>query len=286
MVEEIIKKLEASGQFKFDYFPGEALMSGRNAFDGIRQGALEIAVSAASYQIDVMGIVGEVQYMPGLFDFEKFVAHYRDPGGFYDFEQPYFQKVGLRLLSDQHTPPNILCSTKPIYTLEDMKGLLFRDPGGCADWERLLGATPVAIASTEVYEALMRRQIEATPPSLSSYVSNKWYEVAPYVNAFEFLLGGMHLIMKNDIYNSLPADARKLFDKTVLDAEVAMFDLARKQEADNFALVQTKGAKVYNPPATEMARWQAAIQPYYDGLAKKYGAEWTAFMKIRATLLK
>jgi len=283
MLEDVIDQLEATGRFEFDYFPGEPLMSAKEAFDGMREGVLDIAVSASGYHIDRMGVVGAIQWMPKNYDFEKFAANYRT-SGFLDWAQPYYEKMGLRLLSDQKALPNILNSAEPIHTLEDMEGVLMRDAGTFGPWIELLGGTPVALPSAEFYEAAQRGVVESMIPSLSSYVSHKWYEVTPYVTLIEWFCGGMQLIMNNDVYNGLPADARTLLDDAVLEAEGRMWDFAREWWDKDIAAIEAEGVEIYTPPKEEMARWEAAIQPYYDSLEDEYGAEWTEFMKYRAML--
>ena len=285
MIESAMDKLKASGRFEFDYLPGEMLMTAKEAFDGLREGVLNMAITSGGYHIDRMGAVGEIEWMPLNFEYEKFVAHYRDPGGFFDFSQPAWAKMGLRLLAYQKTTPgNLLSTTRPVRTLEDMKGLMHRDPGAYAEWLKLLGAVPISISSAELYEGFQRGVVEGHTGSLSSYMSQKWYEVAPYVSKIDWIAGGMSIAMNLDDYNGLPADARALLDQAILEADAEGFEIGRQQATELFKEGEAVGVTFIDMSPQEMARWEAAIQPYFDNLGAKYGAEWTELMKIRATL--
>jgi len=285
MMEKVLDDLEASGLFQIDYFPQEALMKARDAWDGMREGVLDIAMSPSGYQVDRMGVAGATEWLPRNFNYDKFIAHYRDPGGYYDFSQTYFAKQGIRLVSDQHTPPNQGSSVVPIHKMEDLKGLLTRDPGSWTPWLKMLGAAPVALASSEVYEAFQRGIVEAfISHSLSSYVSHKWYEVTDYVVIIDWMLGGLQLTMNNDVYNDLPAEHRALFDESVLRQEAWMFEQNKVDIVELLDVIKGHGVEIIEIPAEEMARWDAAIAPFFDSLAEKYGPEWDAFLKIQATL--
>jgi TRAP-type C4-dicarboxylate transport system substrate-binding protein len=94
----------------------------------------------------------------------------------------------------------------------------------------------------------------------------------------------MQLIMNLDAYNGLPSDARALVDRAVADAEAEFWEMSRKEEKQMIETMKMKGATLIYPSHEEMARWEAAIAPYYAKLGEKYGAEWTQLMNIREKL--
>ena len=284
MVESVIKKLNVTDRFKITYFPGEPVVTAKEAFDAVREGVLDVAITAAAYHEDRMGPVGVIQWMPRNFNFEKFAAHYRDQGGFMDFVQPYYGKVNLHLLSDMHTPPAQLFSTKPVKSLDDLKGLLIRDAGSQSPWLKLLGAAPLSIPSPEVFEGFQRGVVEGTIASMSSYVSNKWFEVATNVTEIDWLLGGMQLVMNQETYEKLPADARELLDKAVLEAEQEYWNRSRTEDKMFMEEVKAKGANVIYPDKAGIDQFESAIEPFYTSMSKKFGSPWDDLMKIRKTL--
>src|SRR3546814_2387778 len=69
------------------------------------------------------------------------------------------------------TPYHLLC-TKAVKSLADLKGLKVRAASSSAALVQALGATPVNVAVTEIYEALQRGQVDCTLgpiPHLKNY---------------------------------------------------------------------------------------------------------------------
>jgi TRAP-type transport system periplasmic protein len=283
-IENMNKKLNASGRFAVKYFAQQSLIPANKVADGLRKGVLDIGEAAVGYHVDLFGLVGEVQWMPRNFNFDKFRDHYRDPGGYFDFNKPYFDKLGLKLLIDFHTPPSVLCSTKQVKTIDDLKGMMIRDTGTMTAWFKLLGITPVNINVNELYEGFSRKMLNGHFTSTSAYMANKWYEVAKYVTDFDWFLPGVTLEMSKPFYDGLPADAKAILDKAVLEAEKEMFQIAKEQDDNDVKTMTAKGAVITPRNEAEMKKMDATIQPYFDSLGQKYGQQWTEFLKIQKNL--
>ena len=287
MVENLIKMLEerSDGRIQVDYYPAEAVVKTKAAFDAVREGVLDMAVSAPTYHIDRMGIVGDTLWMPLNWDYKKLTKDYRDRGGLHDFYQPYYKKVGLYSVSYQGVPPVVWVGTKSIRTLSDCQGMVFRDfGGGSAQYLPLLGFSTTPIQRAETYEALQRGIIDYTVQSISGLVTGKWYEAAPYVVNCKWFVGGMVLMMNLDYYNNMPSDLQQIFDKSVLDAEKEHWDYSLEAQERDLATLKEAGADYYVLPDDELARWREAMGPYYQQLAEKYGDEWEKFGKVQKKL--
>ena len=84
---------------------------------------------------------------------------------------------------------NIYCSTKPVRTLEDIKGLNIRvqESDTMSEMITALGAVPVKIPYDQVYAALERRQVDGAENNWSSYEAMQHYEVARYYTVDEHI---------------------------------------------------------------------------------------------------
>lgn len=112
----------------------------------------------------------------------------------------------------------IVSTKKPINGLADMQGLKIRAMGAVNSEMSMLGATPVALDASEIYEALERDTVAAaTGIPVTLAVSYKLQEVADY-----FIFSGIgtyttsSLYMNEKTWNSLPEDIQKAF-RTVYD---------------------------------------------------------------------
>lgn len=288
-VEYLLPLLEkrSNGRLKFTYYPGEAVMTRTEAFDGVREGVLDLSITAAAYVIDRMGIVGATQWIPANWDYEIWQKHSRDQGSYYDWADPYFTKVGLKLLSTISSEKNLFFSRLPTSKIEDLRGQRWRSVGTLDKWYEYLGIRAMPIKLTEFYEGVQRGVIDGGTQSLSGYVSEKWYEVAPnFIFAKIGWCSNMHLVINLKVYNDLPADLREMFDKAVLETEDYLYQVINKKsgEADWAKLKAYPRLKIWEPTNAENARLLEMSQPFFNGLAKEYPADWSAYLKMKKHL--
>ena len=282
--KEMIEK-RSSGRIKVDHYPSESLVKLDKAFDAISGNVVQLGLTQASFEPKRMGIVAAVANSPWNWDPYKFGKHYRDPDGFYDFVAPYFEKHGLKLMSWSNVPHGEIFSSKPIRRLEDFKGKMLRTTSGLKDPLKLLGAEPIFISTAELYNAIQRGTVDGATLAISSYYSEKYYEVAPYIQIANLYSANLQTVMNLKFLNSLPPDLRKLVLDTFVDADKQYSERIEKDTTDLInKLKSMPKLNVYEVPAEEVARWKATLKPYYSERAKTYGDEWVRYWKISEKL--
>lgn len=117
--------------------------------------------------------------------------------------------IGYRPLEDY----GLLC-TKPVRTLEDMRGKRIRSYGSAYPaLFKALGATPISTTTTEAYEALERGILDCTPTGLTYADSFKYDEVAKYYTTIPFGSSyGQFIVMNLKKYNALDEETRNILD--------------------------------------------------------------------------
>jgi TRAP-type C4-dicarboxylate transport system substrate-binding protein len=110
----------------------------------------------------------------------------------------------------------LMSRAKPIRTLDDMKGMRIRTPSRAQSAQlTALGATPVDMPVTQIYNALERGVIDATMIPLSAMLDFKLLEVVKYLTVDAPLGRSPFLVsMQRKRYESLPADLKKIVDDT------------------------------------------------------------------------
>ena len=73
--------------------------------------------------------------------------------------------------------------SKPVKTLEDLKGLKIRATGQMTEVIKALGGVPIPLEMPDVYDALRRAVIDGVTVDLSTLKYWKFAEVAKYVTA-------------------------------------------------------------------------------------------------------
>ena len=115
-----------------------------------------------------------------------------------------------------HTPPigQVLATRKAIRSLDDLKGLKINVMGGalCAERLKSLGAAAVSLPMSDVQTALQQGVIDGTVLGPEILISRRWGD---YLDTLVLLSSGgssFGVAMNQRVYDSLPADLRKIVD--------------------------------------------------------------------------
>jgi len=174
---------------------------------------------------------------------------------------------------------------KPVHTIEDLKGLKFRVPGGIAsNAVKALGAVPVGIPVPELYLSLQKSVVDGTVMGWEGINSFKLYELLKFytdVGGFTTLPQGF--FMNKNSFNRLPKDIQKIIGEelgTKWWAEQKGRLFHDKWAAEGRVLAEKHGGKIYYLPREEKKRWVKRIMPIRDEWVKKMEARGVPARKI------
>lgn len=291
LVERAMKLIEerSEGRIKAEYFPGSQLMGALRKFDGLSRGIVHLGMCSPGFEVDRMGIAAEVEWLPFAYDGEKVGKYWREPGGLFDFFEPYYEENGLKLVMRTVCSPTQAYFTMPVRSLEELQGKLVSTPPGLSTrMTELLGASPTFIDTAEVYTALETGTLDGRIGySCSSLLANKHQEVAPYIVKVDIWPGVIPVAVNLQWFNSLPSDLQEIIVSTFLELEAEHYaSLGELVEKEWDVLRASPGVEIYELPSGERSRWVEAVEPLYDELAQKYPDEWPKFMEIMEKLAK
>lgn len=105
--------------------------------------------------------------------------------------------------------------TRPIRTPADLAGLRMRVPDGRMfdDTFRALGAEPVTVNSSGIYDALRSGTVDAQENPLAYMHSFKHYEVMKYISMTNHMWSGFNLIANGAAFRRLPQDLQALIER-------------------------------------------------------------------------
>jgi TRAP-type transport system periplasmic protein len=182
-------------------------------------------------------------------NFDKFLAR--------DFKDT---KVLMLWNSDS---ASLMSKNKPLRTLEDLKGLKIRTPSAAQSAQlTALGATPIDMPVTQIYNSLDRGVIDATMIPMSAALDFKLIEVARYFTVNAPLGRSPFLVALNKgRYEKLPADVRKVIDDTTgLNLSLKGASTYDKQNNASIDAVK-KDRELITLSDQERQRWVAAFRP-------------------------
>jgi len=162
-------------------------------------------------------------------------------------------------------PWNFHTTKAPIRTMDDLKGLKLRVPGGYASNAlELLGATPVGIPVPELYLSIQKGVVDGTIMGWEGVKSFKLYELINYSTGLDFTTLSQGLFMNWDSWNSLPPDIQKIIGEELGTTWWATEKgkLFHDQWAgEGKKLAAEHGDQIYQLPPDEREKWIEAILP-------------------------
>lgn len=271
VLEEFCREVEkrTNGRVKFDYYPGGALLTAPAMFEGILTGIADIGYSHVEYSPGRMPVT-EVVDMP--LGYPSAWVSSQVANDFYnEFKPKEFDDVKVLFMNTSN--PNLIISKKPVYKLEDLKGLTIRAPGRVGDVVKALGGTPAPTPMMEVYDAIAKGVIDGVCSPYETLKTFKFGEVVDYTTV-SWQVGSVYcfyVAMNKDSYDKLKLvpEVKEIFDE-VCGEYKERFALAWNMmdfEGKEFAKAQ--GVEFIELSPEEAAKWMEAVEPVIDNYVKE-----------------
>jgi TRAP-type transport system periplasmic protein len=285
--QEVEKRTQ--GRVKVQYFAGGTLTKPHQAYDGVLDGISDIALSAFAYtrgRFPTMAIID----MP--LGYPTGVAATAVANTVYAQYKPKELDSTQVMYLHAHGPGIIHTRSKPIRTLEDLRGVTIRSTGFSAEMVKALGATPVAMPMPESYQSLQRGVVDGSAHPVEANLGWKLGEVVGYAT-MAYSVGyttAFFVVMNKAKWNSLDAGDREIID--AINAEWAVKHGEAWDSSDTQGLRDffQNGNSAVGLDSREAARWEAAVAPMIDAYAEKLdqdGMNGTTILNtIRETLKK
>lgn len=207
------------------------------------------------------------------------------------FKDEYEKKNKVVLLAGMASNVGVGTGTVMLKTAADFKGKKLRAFGNMNPVATALGATPVTVASNEVYGALQKGTVVADTAYPYAYlVLYKVYEVSK--NVFDYGLGlyfNYGFVMNADTFNKLPKDVQKIMHDTGRDMLQPYVQYLVESDTAATKAMQAAGVQFYRFPPEEIAKIKAVAMPIRDkqvtdleakGIpAKEFVAKYEALVK-------
>ena len=285
--EELNKKL--AGKVELTQYTGGTLLTAPKMAAGVATGIADIGLSNCSYSRDRFPVM-EAMELPLGFPSAYVGTHIAND--FYAKFKPKEWDVYQPLMFST-SPPNVLQTlSKPVKTLEDLKGLKIRSQGRLADLVKSLGAVPVPIEIVDLYESVRRGVIDGAYIPLETLKGFKLGEVEKYVTA-SWMIGNaytFYVVMNKQKFNSLPPDIQKElteFSKEFIERWAVEWNAIDIEGREFF---KANGGQVLTLSDAEAAQWVKAAEPVVTSFRKDLTSKgytekevdgWLAFIKER-----
>jgi len=202
-------------------------------FDLVQDGAADMGVIFHGYQpgrfvttklIELPGYEGNAEAASAAY-WKAYEKYLKDAN----------EHRGVKLVGLHTHGPAQLQSEKKVSSLDEIKGMKIRVPGGVGgDVGAALGATGIQVPAPKVYETLASKAADGVVMPLEGRKGFKLNEVAQ--NVYE-IPGGLYrgsfaYIMNEDTFNSLPEDIQKALEEEVFGLPISQSTGAIWDEID------------------------------------------------------
>jgi len=271
-LEEWASRVTAAsmGRLQFDILHGGTLGSPRDTYDFVTSGAAHLGW-------------GLVSYFPGVFTNSEAIAlpmlplYDADMSSYVfwnlyentDFLTAEYEGLHVLLLHANSQSP-ISTKSFEIKTVEDLAGWNIRvNSGPPTEFVKNLGASPLAVTITELYNAIDNNTVDAVITDWHAIKSFQLFEPIGYYLEANVGVSGYFFVMNQEIYAALPAELQKVLDE---QSGAAALEYCGSFWNDVTALVKDDIAAdndiIYTLSDEEQAKLQA--------IADQTIADWTA----------
>ncbi len=248
---------QSQGKIRIQPFWGGTLLSSEHSMIELRHGVADVGLITPIYVRGGTHLIrAQAAFYVGMDTYEQQTALYRCLAAAH---HPQFahELRGLMTLAIQGgNLPGIVTRTRPVRSLEDLRGLRLRAPSELLSVLEHLGADPVDMPMGEVYSALAKGVLDGVVAPADTLRSLHFAEVAKYFNTIKIPRGAYAArAMSEARWEQLTPEERALLERSTAVWEAALArELTQANEA-GFAAGRAGGIEFFDMPADEQARF-------------------------------
>lgn len=178
---------------------------------------------------------------------------------------------------------NIYSVTRPIETIDDMKGLRIRvqESEMMSEIATALGAVPVQIPYDQVYEALERSKVDAAENNWPSYEAMQHYEVAPYYTVDEHMRIPEMQICSMHTWSQLSEEDQRIIVECARESALYERELWKEHEKRAREKALRNHVQEIVVSAEEKKKFYEAVKPVYAKYYENYGEDIEEILSLR-----
>jgi len=259
------------GKVTINYYPGGTLTQAQQTYDGVVEGIADIGLSCLAYTRGRFPVMAAVDLPLGYknaaqaTDTANAVYAHFQPEELADVEVMYF---------NGHGPGLLFTTSKPVSTLEDMKGQKIRSTGNSAQLVKALGGTPVAKPMPENYQLLQKGVVDGSMHPIESNLSFKLGEVCKFgTDCFDVAYTTVFFIVMNKAkWAAIDAESQAAIREINAEWAARHAEAWDKADIEGRRYLLDQGGTIIELSPEESARWVEASRPVIDAYIKETDA--------------
>jgi TRAP-type C4-dicarboxylate transport system substrate-binding protein len=256
-----------TGEVTVEYYPGGTLLKPRQIYDGVVNGIADIGFSVLAYSGGRFPVMGTIDLPLG---YPSGVVATQVANSVYNkFKPKEFRDVKV-MFFHAHGPGLFFTAKKPVYKLEDLKGLKLRATAYAAKIVKAAGGTPVGGPMTEAYQNIQKGVVNGGVYPLEVNKGWKMGEVVDYGTAAYNIAytTTFFIVMNKNKWRKLSKKSQNAIEK--LNEKYITLHGKAWDSADVAGLKAflNQGNTLIGLDKKEAAKWKKAVEPIIGEYAK------------------
>ena len=183
---------------------------------------------------------------------------------------------GYTGLAYLHNGMKQLSSKSKIVKPDDAKGMRIRIQHSKVIEEQFkaIGAVPVKLAFSEVYQALQTGVVDGQENSWTSIYTTKFFEVQPYILESNHGMMTFMVTVSTRWWDKLPTDIRQGLQRAINESTQETNRLSEKMHQDNKKkIIESGKSEIIVLSDKDLEPWRKAMVPVYSQFEKSIGKE-------------
>ncbi|MCI8574695.1 MAG: TRAP transporter substrate-binding protein DctP, partial [Oscillibacter sp.] len=250
---------------KAEIFHSGQLGSKNDLLDQMLMGEPIITIGDGSFWADYGAPELGITSAPYVYDTWDQVWKLIDSDWYHEQEELLAQS-GLRILTTWAYGERNLMSVKPVYTMEDMKGLIVRTPNTTSYMRAFeaMGAAPTAMALNDVYTATQQGTIDGMENPMATLYGQSYYEVAKYITLTQHIKMPAQQVCSESFFQSLTPEQQEILLETGKEAGVLQNQKQDEMLEQYVQDMEAQGVTIIELDDAERARFKEAAATIYD----------------------
>lgn len=228
--------------------------------EGVLLGTIEAFTTPTSFMTNVDPVFQAFD-VPGLFKTPQDVsAAIHDPS-YRDRLETLFLDKGLRVIGAIYNSPTVVFTTKPVTTLDGMKGLkvrTFATPMQIKPME-LIGVTPLPLALSEVVPQLQSGGLDGLLVGMPILTAFKYYDIGKNITDLRFAEIVSVTVVNEDWFQAQPKDIQTAILEAGRAAEMAVFQWGIDNVERTYGIWRDNGGIINTLSADDQAQMEASF---------------------------
>jgi tripartite ATP-independent transporter DctP family solute receptor len=261
---------KSGGKLRLELFPAEMLGSEMEMVKDAAKGALDMVITP---------LQREFEPKMGLFELPFLFPSYKEVAAI--LEDPLVDEIasslpgkGLRALAYWESGfVQITNNARPIRVPQDLAGLRIRavESEMTSRTLKALGAAPVSLPFTKVYEALASGEIDGQENTVANIEGARLYEVQKHAAILNYKNAFAIVTISERVWQTLSAEHQAILRKGARSLTRDHLKMIADNEAAAVARLEKNGMEVSRP---SVEPFRAAAQVVYEYAATELGREW------------